>query len=133
MLVARHVAGASHAAIAARLGIGEKAVSMRLARGKLLLRRALATELRDEAAAYGLAPADGEADWRETRIWCPNCGRRRLAGRFDRARHALDLRCPDCYPRLGIAVCSATWPAALAGVRGYKAALSRVARLSTKA
>lgn len=132
VLIARYVADSSYAAIAARLGVSEKAVSMRLARGKLLLRRALATDLRAEAEAYGLAPAAGDADdWRETRIWCPNCGRRRLIGHLDLAIYALHLRCPDCYPRTGVAVCSATWPAALTGVRGYKAAFSRVARLAT--
>jgi RNA polymerase sigma factor (sigma-70 family) len=131
VLVARYVDESPYAAIAARLGVSEKAVSMRLARGKLLLRRALATDLRAEALVYGLPRTVEDADWGETRIWCPNCGRRRLIGRFDRAIHELHLRCPECHPRTGVEVCSATWPAALAGVRGYKAAFSRVARLAT--
>ena len=131
VLVARYVDASPYAAIAARLGVSEKAISMRLARGKLLLRRALATDLRVEALVYGLPRTVEDADWGETRIWCHNCGRRRLIGRFDRAIYELHLRCPECHPRTGVEVCSATWPAALAGVRGYKAAFSRVARLAT--
>ncbi len=133
-LVARYVAESPHAEIAARLGVSEKALSMRLARGKLLLRRVLATELRDEAAAYGLASAPA-AEWQETRIWCPLCGQRRLLGRFDKSpdRGEFTLTCPWCSARQGPGVVSATTFAdvpnlgkVLAGVNGYKVAFTRL-------
>jgi RNA polymerase sigma factor (sigma-70 family) len=67
-LVQRYVDDAPHGEIAARLGVSEDAVSMRLARGKMALRRMLAAELGREA----------EVEWRETRVWCGQCGRRKL-------------------------------------------------------
>lgn len=132
VLVARYIADSPYAEIAARLGVSEKAVSMRLARGKLLLRRILMTDLRQDAAPYGLGgPTDG-ASWQETRIWCPNCGARRLIGCFDRAIPALTLRCPGCYADGGVEVVAQTaWAEALAGAHGYKAAFSRLARMAT--
>jgi RNA polymerase sigma factor (sigma-70 family) len=92
-LVHRYVHDSPHAEIAARLGVSEEAVSMRLGRGKVVLRRVLAGELRDEAEAYGLVDDDG---WRETRVWCPACGRRTLLSRRQPA--AAELRCPSCSP-----------------------------------
>jgi hypothetical protein len=41
--------------------------------------------------------AGGDADrWQQTRIWCPNCGQRRLLGRFDHTTPEYALRCPAC-------------------------------------
>jgi RNA polymerase sigma factor (sigma-70 family) len=129
LLIARYVEESPHAAIAARLGISPDAVGMRLARGKLQLRRLLDTELRDEAASYGLdLPAAG--GWRETRVWCPKCGRRRLDGRFERPVGFLAFRCPDCQPapdallvayRLG----NPGFARLLAGVDSFKPAYTR--------
>src|SRR3954447_17681202 len=45
MLVQRYVHDLAHAEIGARLGVSEDAVSMRLSRGKIVLRRMLACEL----------------------------------------------------------------------------------------
>ena len=53
VLVRRYVHDSSHAEIGARLGISDDAVSMRLARGKAVLRRLLASELAEEALTYG--------------------------------------------------------------------------------
>ena len=53
VLVRRYVHDSSHAEIGARLGISHDAVSMRLARGKAVLRRLLASELAEEALTYG--------------------------------------------------------------------------------
>ena len=91
VLVQRYVHESPHAAIGARLGLSEDAVSMRLTRGKVVLKRVLASELRDEAAAYGLADDDA---WRETRIWCADCGARKLHAR--RTPGAIAFRCPGC-------------------------------------
>ena len=87
-LVQRYVDDASHGEIAARLGVSEDAVSMRLARGKTVLRRRLAAELGREA----------DVEWRETRVWCGQCGRRKLAMRDPGAHDAVTFSCPDCSP-----------------------------------
>ncbi len=91
VLVQRYVHESPHAEIGERLGLSEDAVSMRLARGKVVLRRLLASELREEAAAYGLADDDL---WRETKIWCADCGARKLHAR--REAGAIAFRCPGC-------------------------------------
>jgi RNA polymerase sigma-70 factor (ECF subfamily) len=65
---------------ALRLGLSEGAVAMRLHRGRLALRRILATDLREEAATYGIVDPERE-DWQATRIWCPDCGERTLVPR----------------------------------------------------
>ncbi len=80
-LVAKYVEEAPLVEIAARMGMSESALAARLHRGKRALRHVLMTELRDEAASYGLMPAEDDG-WRETRIWCPECGVRRFLGRF---------------------------------------------------
>jgi len=125
-LVRRFVDGTPHAEIAARLGVSEDAVSMRLSRGKLALRRALATaELREAAVAYGLCAPDGER-WDETRLWCLICGRHRLRGRFTAA--TFTLRCPACslpdlpYARAGPAEMGAT----VGQLKSYRPAYTRL-------
>ncbi|MFL6013399.1 MAG: RNA polymerase sigma factor [Gaiellaceae bacterium] len=86
--VQRYVDDAPHGEIAARLGISQDAVSMRLARGKSVLRRILAAELGHEA----------DVEWRETRVWCGQCGLRKLAMRDRRVNDAVTFSCPDCSP-----------------------------------
>lgn len=128
VLVARYAEESSHAAIADRLRLSEGAVKVRLHRGRLALRRVLTGELRHEAAVYGFAAPDADA-WRETRIWCPVCGMRRLSGRFNAAEGRLLLRCPDCYYHKADGFNSQTCePDLFAGVNGYKPAFSRVLR-----
>lgn len=133
VLVARCVEETPQAEVAARLGLSESALGVRLHRGKLALRRMLATDLREEAAAYGLAgAADG---WQETRMWCPACGQRRMWGRFTPSHLPaspgdLILRCPTCSPTPNDYLLHHTdyWAGTLAGVNGFKAAFSRVLR-----
>lgn len=96
VLVQRYIDGSPHAEIATRLGLSEDAVSMRLSRGKLVLRRLLTTQLANEAAAYGLR--DDDEGWRRTRISCSKCGRRDLLMRRERAPAAVAFRCPGCLP-----------------------------------
>ena len=93
VLVRRYVHESSHAEIGARLGISEDAVSMRLSRGKVVLRRLLGSQLRQEAAAYGLVDAS-DAGWRDTRMWCLQCGRSRVCARTEPGLVA--FRCPTC-------------------------------------
>jgi RNA polymerase sigma factor (sigma-70 family) len=88
VVVARFVHDSPHAEIAARFGLSEDAVSMRISRGKVVLRRVLAEELGDE-------PDDG---WRETRVWCTECGRHKLEMRREPAPDALVVRCRSCEP-----------------------------------
>ena len=93
-LVHRYVNDLPHAEIGALLGVSEDAVSMRLTRGKLVLRRLL----REDAAAYGwLEPRD---QWRETRVWCAGCGRRRLIVLVEQAPGVVRFRCPGCEPSI---------------------------------
>jgi RNA polymerase sigma-70 factor (ECF subfamily) len=88
VLVARYVHDSPHAEIAARLGLSTDAVSMRLTRGKLLLRRALTADLREEAMAYGFF--DRWHPWDRANV---ECGRGyHAAGRRDRARYAAQRR-----------------------------------------
>ncbi len=95
VLVQRFVLDLPHAAIADRLGLSTDAVSMRISRGKAVLRTLLTTELRAEAAAYGLvaAPAD---EWRPTRVWCRDCGEQTLLLRRQAAPGVVAMRCPRC-------------------------------------
>src|SRR5579862_7888316 len=79
-LLAHYIEESPLAEIAARWGVNTSVVAMRLQRGKLALRRLLATELSDDLAGYGLSETAGL--WEETRLWCTNCGQRRLQGRY---------------------------------------------------
>ncbi len=85
---------------AARLGLTISALEARLHRARRQLRQILSGPLREEAEALGLS-LDGELaqGWRETRIWCQVCGRRRLHGLFIPQPDGgvnLHLECPDC-------------------------------------
>lgn len=80
--------------VAARLGVSEGAVGMRLMRGRLALRHALAGTLRDHALVYGIYSPGGE--WEHSRIWCPGCGDARLSLRIDRERKSFTARCESC-------------------------------------
>ena len=93
VLIETYIEESPQAEVAARLGVSEGAVAMRLQRGKLALRRILVTDLRDEAATYGLTPPDA---WMETRLWCPTCGTHRFVGGITRETGTLVLRCPSC-------------------------------------
>jgi RNA polymerase sigma-70 factor (ECF subfamily) len=121
VLVERYIYESPQAEVARQLGLSEGAVEARVQRGKLTLRRVLATDLRDEATAYGLMrPDDG---WQETRIWCPCCGRQRLNGRLELGnRSLLHLWCA-CGANTGVT----DIPGLFEGIHGFRAALSRVA------
>jgi RNA polymerase sigma-70 factor (ECF subfamily) len=95
VLYERYVAEVPQAETARRLGLSEGAVAMKLQRSKLALRRILSRELRAAASAYGLALL-GDDGWKETSLWCLQCGQRRMLGRWTRAQMHLSLRCPTC-------------------------------------
>jgi len=99
-LVESAVYATPQAEIAARLGLSEGALRVRLSRGRLALRNALTTDLRGEAEALGLRlPTGGAKDesatdgWRATRIWCPFCGRQTLDYRIQATCGAISFRC----------------------------------------
>jgi RNA polymerase sigma-70 factor (ECF subfamily) len=123
VLVEKYVEQSPQAEIAARLGLSEGAVEVRLYRGKLALRRLLTTDLRQEVSGYR---AIAEDRWEETRIWCPVCGLRKLHGRFGAGHAEFELRCPDpiCAGRVGLA----RWRDAtlFSDLKSYRPALSRL-------
>lgn len=126
-LLARHyLAEMPHAALAAELRLSEDAVAQRLHRGRLALRQALAGALREEAAAFGL-PLAGEDTPRETRIWCPLCGARRLHMYRSPATGRYGFFCPACARdvSLGLTGPSAIRPDDGAPLTSPKAILSR--------
>jgi len=123
-LVERYVENSSRARAALRLGLSEGAVAMRLARGRVALRRILTTDLREEAAAYGLVDPDREA-WQPTRIWCTVCGERRLWGRFGPGNY-FHLACRGCFGRREQCMTEARFGPLLDGVKGFKSAYNRV-------
>jgi RNA polymerase sigma factor (sigma-70 family) len=91
VLVHHYVDGSPHAEIAERHGISEGAVSMRISRGRVVLRRLVAAELGEEAD-------DG---WNDTRVWCSKCGARRL--QMLRDADVVAFRCPGCAHAPGAA------------------------------
>jgi hypothetical protein len=86
VLVHHYVDGSPHAEIAERHGISEDAVSMRISRGRALLRRVLAVEAGEQT----------DKGWMTTRVWCSSCGGRRLE--MLRAADTVAFRCPGCGP-----------------------------------
>jgi RNA polymerase sigma-70 factor (ECF subfamily) len=89
-----------------RLGLSLSALEARLHRARRELRALFNGPLRREAEAFGLALDDAsEQGWRVTRLWCPLCGRRRLAGMFvvqpDGSLN-LHMRCPQCEQDSGL-------------------------------
>lgn len=125
VLIERYIHEASHAEIAARLGLREDTVKKRVERGKLALRRLLTGELREEARAYGLASLSDEG-WQSTRFWCPGCGKHRLEGRLCSERGELDLRCPACSSLTDFLYYIHSQGKMLRGMRTFKPATSRV-------
>jgi RNA polymerase sigma-70 factor (ECF subfamily) len=122
-LVEKYILDRPQAEIAARLGMSEGTVSMRLQRGKLALRRVLLGDLRDEAAAYGLVEEPNAA--RPTRIWCPFCGRQRLVASIDRTSGVASFDCPTCSADPDVHVAYTCRADVWEPVRGFKAILNR--------
>lgn len=129
-LVAHYVDESPLAEIAARLGVNASAVAMRLQRGKLALRRVLATEFADEMAAFRVGDLDGSGGdgsvWEETPLWCSLCGRRRIMGRYNREEGEWWLRCPSCCVDANDVLIHTHSREILGGVKGYKRAYERL-------
>ena len=124
-LIAKYIEASSLAEVASQLGLTISATAARLHRGKLALRRAITTDLRLEAASYGLVLPSGSG-WHETRIWCPDCGLHRFAGRLDADTGTLALRCPRCYEQSHVSFAQWHETALFKGLKSYRVALSRL-------
>lgn len=95
-LVLKYIDGLSQKEIAARLGIHEKALEGKLHRGKSAIQRYLTSDGAAVARDLDLLPEQGRRGrWIATRLWCPNCGRRKLEGRWGEDG-SLWLDCPSC-------------------------------------
>lgn len=119
-----------HSEVAERLDISRAALDTRLHRVRERLRALLSGPLRAEAETLGLALDATVADgWQETRLWCPECGGRRLHGSFvspeDGMGPNLHLRCPACASRLGRDTVHSMGLIALGGMKSFRPAWKR--------
>ncbi|HEX6818600.1 MAG TPA: RNA polymerase sigma factor [Ktedonobacterales bacterium] len=128
-LIRHYVDESPLAEIAAQLGTNASAVAMRLHRGKLILRRMLAEDLRDALSGHELSLSRPSA-WEATRLWCTTCGQHHLLGKRDAQEGYFELWCPGCCPESGVVYSRNHFPALLRGVTGYRRALSKLASWS---
>ena len=114
---------------AMRLGLSISALEGRLHRARRQLRQLLSGPLRAEAESLGLMLDNESAiGWRETRLWCTVCGRRRLQGTFEPwpgGTVNLHLRCPDCSQRSGLSNVHSKGLVQLDGLRSFRPAWKR--------
>jgi len=117
-LIAHYLEGQPQARVAEQLNTTKNAIAVRLHRGKLTLRQLLASELERQT----------DGNWQETRIWCTQCGHRRLLGLFHPTTQEFALRCPDCdiYKEYPAFANSNSKTSLLKGVKGFKPALNRL-------
>jgi hypothetical protein len=93
VLLEHYLAGSPQGKKALRLALSRGAVATKLQHGRLVLRRLVATEVRQDAPRLGLV--DEAVDhWHETRIRCQAFGQRRLIGRLSPTRSEFWLRYP---------------------------------------
>jgi RNA polymerase sigma factor (sigma-70 family) len=102
LLLDTYVRERSPIELAAQHGLTSGTLRARLHRGRIALRRALIADLRTDALAAGILPAE-TSSWQKTRIWCPFCGRYPLEASIDRASGAYSYRCAgNCTPGSGL-------------------------------
>lgn len=122
VLIERYIHEASHAEIAERLGLSEDALVQRLYRGKLALRRVITTQMREEAAVYGISTSDADNLQQHTRIWCPFCGKNYLIKDQDPSMTQTGFICPKCWRIANLSLSSSErW----SGMSSAKSILSR--------
>ena len=113
--------------VAERLQMSLGALELKLHRARRRLRQVLSGELRADAEAFGLLLTQDEAmGWRETRKWCPLCGKRRLRGTFEQLSSGevtMRLRCPDCSARHGFDLSGSGDIISFAGMRSFQPAM----------
>ena len=101
LLVEHYAENIPQAESAARLGIPENMVAVRLHRSKRLMRRLITQDaaLRTEAATHHLLDNASRDGWRETNLWCRWCGQARVVARFIEGKGDMETNCPRCNPR----------------------------------
>jgi RNA polymerase sigma-70 factor (ECF subfamily) len=115
-LIGSYVNDTPQAELAARLGLSEGALRVRLYRGKAALREAL-------ASADSTSVQDG---WRETRIWCPFCGKRRLKRWVESRSDAYSFRCSGpCLSSLDMIGSGQSLPPGAQGLTSPKSLVAR--------
>lgn len=97
ILIHRFVHDRPYQEIADRVGLSPDAVSMRVSRGKLMLRRVLESDHSEELAAYGFVDVSTRG-WVATRVWCTRCVQQTLLMRRDADTATVTFRCPGCQP-----------------------------------
>lgn len=123
VLIRRYIDESPLSEIATQFGTNASAVAMRLQRGKLALRKALTSEMREEIAAYEQTAA--AQMWEPTSLWCNLCGKHHLLGHRQPERGMLYLKCPACSP--GDEVLSKNDSLqVLMGIKSYKPAYTRL-------
>ncbi|HLZ64499.1 MAG TPA: sigma-70 family RNA polymerase sigma factor [Ktedonosporobacter sp.] len=125
-----HLQEIPHGEVAARLGISSGTLQTRLHRARRQLRQALNGPLRHEAETFGLTLDQNYGEgWRETSLWCSQCGRARLQGCFIQTaaegQTNIHVRCPDCSQRYGMDTVHSMGLVALAGLRSWRPAWKR--------
>jgi RNA polymerase sigma factor (sigma-70 family) len=96
ILVCRYFRHESLSTMASRLKISEAALSMRLTRGKQLLKRRMVEQPHADLVVD--IESSERATGRETRMWCINCGRERLLMQVAVPSGMISFRCPSCDP-----------------------------------
>jgi RNA polymerase sigma-70 factor (ECF subfamily) len=115
-LVGAYVHETPQAELAARLGLSEGALRVRLHRGKLALRQALTPA----------SATDAQDGWQETRIWCPFCGKRRLKRWIESESDAYSFRCSGpCVSSQDMIGSAYTLPPGAQGLTSSKSLLAR--------
>lgn len=128
-LLAHYLDALPIAKIAARQGLHENALYVRLHRGKLTLRRALAADMREQALPPE-QPSPRDDGWQATRLWCPLCGQQRLHSRFSGAGRHFDIVCPHCRRDPGGFEMNWHLPAAVGGAKHHIVMFRRLAAWS---
>lgn len=123
VLVANYLQETPLADLARHTGLAEGTLRVRLHRGRLALRRVLATDLREAAVEYGAALPEDDG-WRESRIYCPFCGQHTLRYRIDRATGEFCFICAGGCPGNAVAGYSIK-PDLVNAVRSPKALITR--------
>jgi RNA polymerase sigma factor (sigma-70 family) len=125
ILVQHYIDERPQGEIAETLGLTENAVGVRIHRGKQALKGALARpEIGADAVSYGLVDPD-DVGWQETGVWCPFCGRNRLALRIETRTGMIFARCTGSCSRHGTVIGGKTMTAGSDRLRSAKAMLRR--------
>ncbi len=115
---------------ALQLGLSIRGLEDRLSRARQHLRQVLSGKLSEDAQAFGLAfNADDTRGWRESRVWCVLCGRRRLRGLFEPlpdGTYGLRLRCDECSVRYSTDIFSVEKITLARGMRSFHPACKQI-------